>query len=144
LPVQWWWLIRDLYLDDGAWGTIDLAVIGPGGVFAVEFSATGADDCVARVSHHALRLRGYLPHCDVVPVIVTPAVAAARFGPNDASGYPIAWVSPPDLLGFLHGVRRRGLVPQQISMLNWPAPGWYRRLEICPDGAVDTLYGWTS
>jgi len=143
LPSPWWWFIRDLYLDDGG-EPIDLALAGPGGVFAVKFSMSGTGDCLARVSGQCERLRRYLFRSDVVPVVATATAPAVRFGPSDAAGNPVAWLDPQHLLGFLSSVRRRGVVPQDVAMLNAPAHGWYRRLEAGPDGAASTLFGWTS
>ncbi len=140
LPPQWWWLIEDLYLDDRNPGTADLVVAGPGGVFVIDFSMTGDDDAVARVCLQAGRLRGYLPHVDVLPMIVSESVTTTRYGPNDPAGYPVAWLNPSHALAFIEGTRRRGLATHEIGILNTPAPGWIRRVTVEPSGEIVTYF----
>jgi hypothetical protein len=142
LPPQQWWIIQDLYLDDGHPSTVDLVVAGPSGVFAIDFSMTCDDESIARVSLHASRLRAYLPHVEVLPMIVSESAAATRSGPKDRAGYPIPCVKPGQALAFIRNIRRRGPMPYEIATLNAPNPGWGRQVAIGPNGVPNTHYQW--
>jgi hypothetical protein len=135
------WVIRNLLPDDRIPETIDLTVAGPTGVFVIAAAVTGDQQTAERVCLDAARVRSYLPHTDVIPVIVSRSVTAPRFGPADNAGYPIAWLPPEQALEFLGSVRRRGLALAEIGVLNAPAPGWSRQVSVTGD-AIHTRFKW--
>jgi hypothetical protein len=127
------WVIRNLLPDDRIPETIDLVIAGPTGVFVIAAAVTDDQQTVERVCFDAARLRAYLPHTDVIPMIVSRSVTTPRFGPADNAGYPIAWLHPEQALAFLGSVRRRGLALPEIGVLNAPAPGWFRQVSVTSD-----------